>query len=309
MSEDFNFKMLEDEIVYSKEDIIKKLQKLDYKNKIITDIAMVGNDSLIDKSFFVIRYNNKRGVSINDRKKAVTLEDFDDDDMETVSVCTDYPIILKFDDNSTLELFFTLDGKYNISMNTIPFDMKAKCGNNVNISELFKDIKGSKIIDYKIVDLTEVMSSYPYVNKDKLTGVPIHSFELFFDNGLSMWFGHNSIFLKNKDDFLRIKFFDYLKYIPNYEEYFSEESIDCYTKEQKEEFKNQKDYEIDAVKEVARFVGYSHDEIMELLIYLFNHRDNVVKNTNAFLRTLKKEYPVEQPSKEEFDKLIHKFFD
>lgn len=246
MEEFFDFKSWDSGIVYSKEDLVKKIKKLDFFNKKIVDIAMVGNDSLLDKSFFVDYYNNLKCNNVYNMKRTVTLEDFNKDDTELVHVVSDYPIIFRLEDGSTLETLFLTEGKYGIGMNTIPFDKKIKQGNNIDISTLFDSIKGKKIINYRITDLTPNDGGYVQVDQKKLTGTPIKNFELILDDGSSLWFGHSALYILNNGKFEKINFFNYIKCIYNYKKYFSKVSLDRYTEEEKRKIKDNK--EIDFVK-------------------------------------------------------------
>ena len=53
MSDIFEFKSIEDLIVYSKEDVEKRIKDLNFLNKKITDISMLGKYSILDKQLFV----------------------------------------------------------------------------------------------------------------------------------------------------------------------------------------------------------------------------------------------------------------
>lgn len=309
MSNQFDFRSWKNSLVYSREDLEKRIKKLDFFNKKIVDIAMIGNDYLLDKAYFVNHYNNANDLSVYDLKKEVSLKDFNDSDTELVHIFTNYPIIIKFETGETLEMLFTLEGKYGISMNKIPFNKKAKEGNNIDISKLFEQIKGRKIVNYRIKDLKPDNGSYIYINQKKLTGTPINTFELILDDDSIMWFCHDALYIMKNEEFERIKLFDYLKCIPNYEEYFSDVSVDRYTEEEKIKGKNHKEPEIDCIKKLAKTIRYDQGKMIDLLTYLFNNKESVVKNMDKFIDAIKNEYHDNQPSIEEFDNLIHKTFD
>lgn len=309
MEKCFDFRSWKNSLVYSKEDLLNKMKDLDFLNKRIVDISMVGKEELLNRGYFVNHYNNARDLSVYDLKKAVTLDDFNDNDTELVHVFTDYPIILKFEDGNTLELLFTLDGKYGIGMNSIPFNKKSKDGNNIDISKLFSSIKGKKIVEYRIKDLKPNDGSYVYINQKKLTGTPINTFELILDDNSILWFCHGALYHMIKKEFERINFFDYIKCIYDYENYFSKESIDRYTEEEKEKGKKHKEPEIECILEFARAVGFKQEKMIELIIYLYDNKKSVIKNMDKFIEIMKNDYHENKPSIEEFDNLIHKVFD
>jgi len=310
MSNKFDFKSIDNLIVYSKEDIKKIIKELNFLNKKIVDISMVGNHSILDKQFFVDRYNNSKNLSVWDLKKEVALDDFNKDEDAIIDVYTNYPIILKLEDNSTLDLLFSIDGRYFINENTIPFDSKSEEGNNIDISKYFDIIKGKKIIDYKIKDLKPNDYPYIYVDKKKLNGTAIKAFDLILEDNYILHFGQDSLYLlKDKNEPVRMNFFDFLNCIPNYEKYFSKVSKDRYTEEEKIKGKNHKEPEIDCIKELARAVGYNQEKMIELITYLFNNKESVVNNMDRFVDKIKNEYHDNQPSIEEFDDLIHNIFD
>ena len=231
MSDIFEFKSIEDLIVYSKEDVEKRIKDLNFLNKKITDISMLGKYSILDKQLFVDWYNNSRNLSGYDLKKEVSLADFNKDEDTIIDVYTDYPIIIKFDDESTLDLLFSLDGRYFISENKIPFEMKSTEGNNIDISKYFSIIKGKRIIDYQIKELKPDDYPFVYIDKEKLTGTAIKSFNLVLEDNYILYFSGDSLCLMKDNEPVKINFFEFLDCIPNHEKYFSKVGVDRYTKE------------------------------------------------------------------------------
>ena len=241
MDNNFDFSSWKNNLVYSKEDFLKIMKKLDFFNKKIIDVSMVGNDYILDKSYFVNHYNNAHELSVYDLKKEVSLDDFNENDTELIHVVTEYPIIFSLEDGSTLELLFTLDGRYGIGVNSIPSNKKSKEGNNVDISKLFESIKGKTIVDYRIKKLNPEDGSYIYINKKRLNGTPISRFELILDDDSRLWFSNDALYIMRDKEFEKIGFFDYIKCIYNYENYFSKVSVNRYSEDERQRIINQKE--------------------------------------------------------------------
>ena len=196
------------------------LKSLDIFNKKIKCIKAFGADQLISKQTFVDEYNNEYLKGAFDLRKKVSLSDFPSDAKMIKSVSSEDPIMLIFEDDSTLDIWPSDYGVVEVSSNEL-INHKEYSMPNYNINEMLSEIIGKKIIDvsYKAIDKDSQM--FDWFVKNKSVSEPIRYLIFKLDNGDNIIISNYTIFVGSLEKGgVLVPLRKYLECINNYEKYF-----------------------------------------------------------------------------------------
>ena len=204
-------------IIYNLEELEAVLKKLDIYNKKIIDIKGYEKPDWFEyKNYFVDLYNNTQIQDIKERKKEITISDIPDDLQRARNVfCAIF--VIKFEDNSTLELASDETSKIYIGYNGLK-ENDLKQYENANL--IFKKILGTKINDFEVKKMRNDDQAKRYINK--YSKQPFKWCILKLDNNMEIYFCHTNIMLfssKTKQAEM-MSFKEYKEAVYNVEQYF-----------------------------------------------------------------------------------------
>lgn len=208
---------------YRVTELEKILSKMDFMNKKLIAIKATGNDTYISKGAMVTSYNNSRQLMEDDKwklMKKITIDYIPDSIERGKLTSMKTPIILIFEDGTSLELFVKDDSKVYLSQNQLKNDYKY----NIDPEKLFHEILNHKIVSYEVKRLNN-STQLKYIDKRIVCDDNLYGLYLCFDNGYELYF-FNSQFValcKNKK-ILSITIGEWKKCVKNYDKLFSTEA-------------------------------------------------------------------------------------
>ncbi len=209
-------------LIYNFEDLKATFKNLDIYNKKIIDLRCYEKpDYYLDEYYFVDVYNNM----VSDGsvyKKKVTIKDIPDDLERSRSLGGEL-FVLKFEDNSTLELYSNKPSKLYIGYNGLK-NHNLKEYEDANL--ILKKVLNSRIIGIDLKRMPKEHSRRDMIS-EKSTD-PFLPFYLILDNKRKIYFSFTNIILFNsktdKAEMMSMRM--YKKAVYNIRSYFSKKSID-----------------------------------------------------------------------------------
>lgn len=262
---------------YRVAELEKILSKMNFLNKKVVSIKATGNDIYISKGSMVTCYNNSKQLMKNNNwelMKKITI-DFIPDSIERSQLTSmNTPIILMFEDGTSLELLVKDNSKMYLSQNQLKNDYQY----NIDPEKLFHEILNHKIISYEIKRLEKNSTQFDYMDKRIICDDNFYGLYLCFDNGYELsFFNSQFIGLCKNIELLPITIGKWKKCVKYYDKLFSKKAEPRIKgKAEGELTKTEKDL-------VALFksIGMSKGDIIGVMVML-----NATKNEEAMIKYL-----------------------
>lgn len=262
--EHFDFTKWKCKKAYRVTELDKILSKMDFMNKKLVSIKATGNDIYISKGSMITCYNNSKELMKDEKwelMKKITIDYIPDFIERSQLTSMKTPIILMFEDGTSLEILVKDNSKMYLSQNQLKNEYKY----NVDPEKLFHEVLKHKIVSYEIKKLEKNSTQFNYMDKRIICDDNFFGLYLCFDNGYELSF-FNSQFVglcKNKE-LLPIKIGEWKKCVKYYDKLFSEKAEPrCAGKAKGELTKTEKDL-------VALFkkIGMSKGDIIGIMVLL-----------------------------------------
>ena len=225
----FSFKRWKHKLVYTTKDLRQIIDSYNIIDKKIKSVFLT-DDTTLYKNSMLVCYNNSDELSNNPdwtRMKKIT-EDMIPDKIERTNLAwINSPLVIVFDDDSTLEFYLKGYSKAYVSQN----QLKEKYKYNLDVKAVFKDILNQKIIKYKIKEYGEDHSDNYYMDKRIKCEDNIWYIKFYLENGLELAFYPDHCLLMTKDgkETKTITIGEWKKHVKHYDWLFDNESEPRYS--------------------------------------------------------------------------------
>ena len=233
--EHFSFKKWKHKLVYTTKDLKEIIDSYNIINKKIKSIFLTDDTNLYKDSMLVC-YNNSDELSNNPdwtSMKKITKDMLPDYIERGKVLWITSPVVIVFDDNSTLELHLKGYSRASISQN----QLKEKYKYNIDIKALFKDILNQRITKYSIKNYEKTHSDYYYMDKRIKCDDNIQNIKIYLENGLIIVFDADHCILEAEDGkkIMTVTIGEWKKYVKHYDWLFDKKSEPRFSGESKVE--------------------------------------------------------------------------
>ena len=220
----FSFKKWKHKLVFNTEDLKDIIESYNIINKKIKSIFLT-DDTTLYKDSMVVIYNNNDELSNNPGWTSMIkiTKDMIPDDIERKNVAwINSPLVIVFDDESTIELYLKSYSKAYVSHN----QLKEKYKYNLDIKAAFKDVLNQRIIKYTIEKYGKDNSNNYYIDKRIRCDDNICNIKFYLENGLELAFLPDHCCLDTIDTKkeIIITIGEWKKYIKHYDWLFDKKS-------------------------------------------------------------------------------------
>ena len=225
----FSFKNWKHKLVFSTKDLKEIIDSYNIINKKIKSIFLTDNTTLY-KDSMVICYNNSDELSNNPEwthMKKITKDMIPDNIERSNLAWINSPLVIVFDDDSTLEFYLKGYSKAYISQN----QLEEKYKYNIDIKAAFKDILNQRIIKYSIEKYSESHADNYYMDKRIKCDDNIWNIRFYLENGLELAFypDHGMLMTEEGKKAITITGGEWKKYVKHYDWLFDKESETRYS--------------------------------------------------------------------------------
>lgn len=223
--ESFSFKKWKHKIVYKTNDLKEIIDSYDILNKKIKSIFLT-DDTMLYKDSMIVAYNNNDELSNNPDwtpMKKITKDMIPDNIERTNIAFINSPLVIVFDDDSTLELFLKRYSKAYISHNQI----EEKYKYNLDIKAVFEEILNQRIIKYSIKKYDKDHADYYYMDKRIKCDDNIWNVKFYLENGIELaFYPDHCILMEGEGKKIKtITIGEWKKHIKHYDWLFDEKSV------------------------------------------------------------------------------------
>lgn len=231
--ENFSFKDWKHKLVYNTKDLNHIIDSYNIINKKIESIFLT-DDTTLYKDSMVTGYNNSNELSNLPNWKIMKriTEDMIPDKLERSNLAyINSPLVIVFDDTTTLELYLKGYSRAYISHN----QLKEKYKYNFDIKNAFKKILNHKIIKYAIMKYSPEHSDCYYIDKRIKNNDNIWYITFYLDNEIELRFYPDFCVLmeNNGKDPMPITIGEWKKYVKHYDWLFDKKSEPRYSNNEK----------------------------------------------------------------------------
>lgn len=229
----FLLKNWKHKLIYTTKNLKEIIDSYNIINKKIKSI-FITDDTTLYKDSMVICYNNNDELSNNPdwtRMKKIT-KDMIPDNIERSNIAwINSPLVIVFDDNSTLELYLKGYSKAYISQN----QLKEKFKYNLDIKSVFKDILNQRILRYSIKKYDKDHSENYYIDKRIKCDDNIWYIKFYLENGLELAFypDHCVLMAMDGKKTMTISIGEWKKHVKHYDWLFDKKNEPRFSGEQK----------------------------------------------------------------------------